>query len=84
MLQSHICVSPRLPPSPPPLPSLMPKEEIVPGKHGVRVEPDPRGPRGDLGVYTGRWHLLDRLGGHRYGSGGSTAPSDAPRQQGGC
>lgn len=43
MLQSHICVSPRLPPSPPPRPSLMPKEEIVPGKHGVSVEPDPEG-----------------------------------------
>lgn len=39
MLQSHICVSPGLPPPPPPLPSLMPKEEISLAKPGARSQP---------------------------------------------
>lgn len=46
MLQSHICVSPRLPPSPPPLPSLLPEEEIVPGETERAWSRTPRGPGG--------------------------------------
>lgn len=79
MLQSHICVSPRLPPSPPPLPSLLPKEEIVPGKHGARLEPAPRGPRGSTlggGTSSTGW------GWPRYGPGGPRAPSAAPWRTG--
>lgn len=57
MLQSRICVSPGLPPSPPPLPSLMPKEEIVLVKFGGRVVLGPRkspaGTGGDVGETMG-------------------------------
>lgn len=81
MLQSHICVSPRLPPSPPPLPSLMPREETAPGKRGARLEPalgDPGGPHWGVAPPRQGWR------GHRWGSGGCTAPVTRHGAQGGC
>ena len=85
MLQSHICVSPGLPPSPPPLPSPMPKEEIVLVKYGARAVPAPRKPRAGVGgVWGVHWEAAPprQAGGHRYGSGGSTAASDVPQHAG--
>lgn len=85
MLQSHICVSPRLPPSPPPLPSLMPKEEIVPGKtrcaRGAGPPEPPRGPGGP------HWEVAPpRKAGGSTGAGRGDPQPPVTRHgaQGGC
>lgn len=85
MLQSRICVSPGLPPSPPPLPSLMPKEEIVLVKFGGRVVPVPRRSLAGTGRIWGAQREMApprQAGGHRHGSGGSTDEGEVPPQAG--
>lgn len=65
MLQSHIRVSPRLPPSPPPLPSLMLERGIVLGKTWSRIPAQPGGTWGSAllgGTSRAGWGAQGQLG----------------------
>lgn len=84
MLQSHICVSPGLPPSPPPLPSPMPKEEIVLVKYGAcNASPPTADFKQAGGSHTERQHLLTRLEIQVQG-GDPETPMTCHSMQGGC